>query len=174
MKYFFDTEFIERIKKGAIVIDLISIGIVSEDDRKFYYWNKDAPWDEIEKHDWLKKNVLPYKPPVIKSGKDKMLYSLKDGWLDRKDFASKILEFVGDDKKPEFWAYYGAYDWVVFCSLFGAMIDLPEHFPMFCMDIMQLKKYFSVDKIPIKQKNEHSALADAEWNKKAYEWLEIL
>lgn len=66
------------------------------------------------------------------------------------------------------------YEKVVFCSLFGAMIDLPEHFPMFCMDIMQLKKYFSVDKIPIEQKNEHSALADAEWNKKAYEWLEIL
>jgi hypothetical protein len=40
--------------------------------------------------------------------------------------------------KPEFYAYYADYDWVVFCSLFGRMIDLPPGFPMYCRDLKQL------------------------------------
>jgi len=29
------------------------------------------------------------------------------------------------------------YDWVLFCSLFGRMIDLPKGFPMYCIDLKQ-------------------------------------
>lgn len=39
--------------------------------------------------------------------------------------------------QPEFYAWYADYDWVVFCSLFGRMIDLPKGFPMYCRDIKQ-------------------------------------
>ncbi len=39
--------------------------------------------------------------------------------------------------EPEFYAYYADYDWVVFCSLFGTMMDLPEGFPMYCRDLKQ-------------------------------------
>jgi hypothetical protein len=38
---------------------------------------------------------------------------------------------------PEFYAYYADYDWVLFCSLFGRMIDLPKGFPMYCIDLKQ-------------------------------------
>lgn len=38
---------------------------------------------------------------------------------------------------PEFYAYYADYDWVVFCWLFGRMIDLPKGFPMYCKDLKQ-------------------------------------
>lgn len=40
--------------------------------------------------------------------------------------------------EPEFYAYYADYDWVVFCSLFGRMIDLPKGFPMYCKDLKQM------------------------------------
>lgn len=40
--------------------------------------------------------------------------------------------------QPEFYAYYADYDWVVFCSLFGRMIDLPDGFPMYCRDLKQM------------------------------------
>lgn len=40
--------------------------------------------------------------------------------------------------QPEFWAYFGDYDWVLLCSLFGTMMDLPEGFPMYCCDVKQL------------------------------------
>lgn len=36
-----------------------------------------------------------------------------------------------------FYAYYADYDWVVFCWLFGRMIDLPKGFPMYCIDLKQ-------------------------------------
>ena len=39
--------------------------------------------------------------------------------------------------KPEFYAYYADYDWVVFCWLFGRMIDLPDDFPQYCIDLKQ-------------------------------------
>lgn len=39
--------------------------------------------------------------------------------------------------KPEIYAYYADYDWVLFCSLFGRMIDLPMGMPMYCKDLKQ-------------------------------------
>lgn len=38
----------------------------------------------------------------------------------------------------EFYAYYADYDWVVFCWLFGKMMDLPNGFPMYCKDLKQM------------------------------------
>ena len=39
--------------------------------------------------------------------------------------------------EPEFYGYYADYDWVLFCSLFGRMIDLPKGFPMYMRDLKQ-------------------------------------
>lgn len=39
---------------------------------------------------------------------------------------------------PQFYGYYADYDWVVFCWLFGRMIDLPKGFPKYCIDLKQL------------------------------------
>lgn len=30
-------------------------------------------------------------------------------------------------------------DWVVFCQMFGTMLDLPNGWPMFCRDIRQFR-----------------------------------
>lgn len=38
----------------------------------------------------------------------------------------------------EFYGYFADYDWVVFCWLFGRMIDLPKGFPMYCRDLKQM------------------------------------
>ena len=40
-----------------------------------------------------------------------------------------------DTKDVQFYGYYSDYDWVVFCWLFGRMIDLPKGFPMFAFDL---------------------------------------
>lgn len=92
----------------------------------------------------------------------------------------------------EFYAYYGNYDWVVFCWLFGRMIDLPKGFPMYQKDIKQMLDdkvdYVTKYRIPNKgfddslsfiksmlnyptQDNIHNALDDALWNKKLYEFI---
>lgn len=96
--------------------------------------------------------------------------------------------------QPDFYAYYADYDWVVFCSLFGRMIDLPNGFPMYCNDLKQTldEKQKQIQwedgTIPMSQgsksikdmlgypdqNNEHNALADAKWNKKLYDFLQTL
>lgn len=93
--------------------------------------------------------------------------------------------------QPEFYAYYADYDWVLFCSLFGRMINLPPGFPMYCRDLKQImdekyamvpgeKSFASLDeKLKIvkertdfpKEVNGHNALSDARWNKQLHEFL---
>lgn len=67
-----------------------------------------------------------------------------------KQIAKEIKEFVGteetignweqvkDKMNTQFYGYYADYDWVVFCWLFGKMIDLPKGFPMYCIDLKQV------------------------------------
>lgn len=38
----------------------------------------------------------------------------------------------------DIYTYYGDYDWVAFCWLFGRMIDLPTGFPMYSRDLKQI------------------------------------
>jgi hypothetical protein len=78
------------------------------------------------------------------------------------------------------------YDWVLFCSLFGRMIDLPKGFPMYCRDLKQMLDEKSVTAFPQysdpsayvkefasypEQTNNHNALDDARWNKKLYDFI---
>jgi hypothetical protein len=97
---------------------------------------------------------------------------LKRGdWLkDPTQIREEILFFVGQGK-PEFWAYYGAYDWVALCQLFGALIEIPKGWPYYCRDIKQFCDSLGNPKLPEQGKGEHNALADARWNKVAYDFL---
>lgn len=164
MKYFLDTEFHE----DGITIDLISIGIVAEDGREFYAINADCDYDRIWTLDscaWLRENVMP-----------QVAYQSSVQPISHRAIGDRVLAFV--DENPEFWGYYADYDWVAFCQLFGRMIDLPKHFPKYCRDIKQLldNSADSCGRLPQLQpcKDEHHALADARWNKRAYEYLTAL
>lgn len=150
MRFFLDTEFSER--RGSM--KLISIGIVSEDGREFYAVSSE--FDEGECNDWVRENVLP----KIPEPKDRMR-------LD--EIAKRVREFVGND--PEFWGYYADYDWVLLCWLFGAMVDLPPTWPMFCMDFKQrmVERCISKDILPKQdESSKHDALADARWLRDAW------
>jgi hypothetical protein len=112
----------------------------------------------------------------------------------KKTIEEKGLKFVFNEV-PEFYAYYADYDWVVFCWLFGKMIDLPSGFPMFCKDLKQMLDE-KIDKInsgilepgaplvtarsmkknnpnfPIQDSSKsHNAIEDARWNKQLFEFL---
>lgn len=107
-----------------------------------------------------------------------------------KQIAEEVKEFVtGDSLSIEktkyynvqydnikFYGYYCDYDWVVFCWLFGKMIDLPKGFPMFAFDIQQQIEEYKIDKEQllkeIHQTNCHNSLSDALWNKNAYNWIQ--
>jgi len=171
MKYFLDTEFNE-IKDN---IQLISIGIKCEDTRKFY---AEVPINLISENfnKWVKDNVLPHLKFYDYNTRPKVPYYNNDPtnmeiYADREFIKNKLLEFIKqDDKNIEFWGYYADYDWVVFCWIFGQMIDLPKHFPMYCKDIKQLADELGNPKIK-EPEDEHNALADAIWNEKYYNFL---
>ena len=55
--------------------------------------------------------------------------------------------------------------------LWGPMIDRPKHLPMFTYDIKQYAEQLGNPDLPKQGKGEHNALADAKWNKTAYEFL---
>jgi len=158
MKIFFDTEFLE----DGRTIELISIGLVREDGRTWYAETPNAA-ALADSDPWLRQNVLPH----LKGG---------SAIAARKTIARDILSFSGvlDNDKPEFWAYYADYDWVALCQLYGRMIDLPKGFPMFCRDIKQRAVDLGNPTLPKQAGNEHNALADALWNKQAFEFLQTI
>jgi hypothetical protein len=240
MKYFLHTEFHEYKKKPLFgkpidTIELISIGIVSEDTKKdafskrigksdrtyslpgreYYAICKDFDLKAAWNNEWLRENVLKSIHEELKvkeyGGSITRHFTFRNfKWLineygkTKKQIAEEIKEFVGFPNyypfstsnigvcnKPEFYAYYADYDWVVFCWLFGRMIDLPKGFPMYCIDLKQtldekaktipysydkelgLKSIKMLKDYP-KQTNEHNALANAKWNKELYKFLQNL
>jgi hypothetical protein len=123
-----------------------------------------------------------------------------------KDVKKTIQEHYNSCAAPDckFYGYYSDYDWVVFCWLFGKMIDWPKGFPMYCIDLKQeldakvefLQLFYHGGLIPSekdrlcnneeklekiknnpnypKQTNEHNALSDARWNQQLYTFLNTL
>ena len=159
MKYFLDTEFHEYKKKPLFgkpidTIELISIGIVCEDGREYYALNKDFNLKEVWKDEWLRENVLLpiYIEHVHGDMRNHVSFSrnsikgiLKGFGKSMNEIASEIKDFCYysysevqiEDTNIQFYGYYSDYDWVVFCWLFGKMIDLPKSFPMYCIDLKQ-------------------------------------
>lgn len=149
MRIFLDTEFIEDGK----TIDLISIGMVREDGLVLYIESGECKLQLA--NPWVRQKVLPH---------------LIGDKSSRADIAQHILNFVGNEK-PEFWAYYAAYDWVVLCQLFGTMMDLPQGWPMYCKDIKQLCDSIGNPQLPDMPEKAHNALEDAKWNKDSFIFL---
>jgi len=147
--YFIDTEFIEIPN----TIQLISIGIKCEDGRKYYAIS--GEFREETASDWVKENVI-----------------IKLEGIERKSIKQIRKEILGFTKgtSPEFWGYYADYDWVVFCWIFGTMMQLPANYPMYCKDLKQLLDAGHKKIIP-SPVGEHNALVDAEWNEQLYNHL---
>ena len=196
MKYFIDTEF----KEKPTTIELISIGIVCEDGREYYALSKDFDLRTVWKDEWLRENVLSpiYIEHIHGDMRNHFSFSRSSvrGILDsfgktNKQIAREIRYFIAnipleqseetpevaiEFNRPEFYGYYADYDWVVFCWLFGRMIDLPKYFPMYCKDLKQMMDDKGLDN-EWKRINcpdlvgEHNALVDAKWNFKLYKKL---
>jgi hypothetical protein len=158
MKYFFDTEF----QASRWSLELISIGIVSEDAREWYAW--DAAALTIT-DPWLVANVIP---KLGHNGSSATFSEIKNPDA----MAKEIIEFIGDDPNPQFWAYYGAFDWVAFCGIFGGMMALPAGWPWTFRDLrVELDRAGLSHVKDDGRPDEHNALADARWVAEAHAHL---
>ncbi|MDF3308738.1 3'-5' exoribonuclease [Rhodococcus sp. T2V] len=188
VRYFYDTEFLE----DGSTIELISIGIVSNDGREYYAVNADMPVDRIKKNDWILNNVWPqlplrgYRSELVSVGGSIQRKTTVPGSLDttstlvrpRWVIRNEVRDFIlGDPKSEELpaielWADFGDYDHVVLAQLFGPMIRLPEGIPMFTRDLQQRLSELGHPRVPVQDTGLHHALDDARHVKAVFDYLE--
>lgn len=173
MKYFVDTEFIERGSKHPL--ELISVAAVAEDGREFYAISTE--FKASHANEFVREYVLPHvdfrgeELDVFSGGSPRRIREAARR-MPRSQIASELKKFVGES--PEFWGDYVAYDWVAICQLFGDMSDLPEGWPMFCRDLQQLRAERGSPELPPAPNPAgivHHALYDARETAYQYRWL---
>lgn len=184
------------VKVGTPVptIDLISLALVAEDGRELYLLNADCELAYAWADKWVRKNVLYPIFREYYNGDALLHYTFslsamrgifKRNGKSRRGLELAIGEFVGYHQyqivgcsdgwrlekdsgtpAPQFYADYSHYDWVVFCQIFGRMIQLPNGFPQYCIDLQQeMARLDAPDSIRPENNRQHNALADARANK---------
>lgn len=80
-------------------------------------------------------------------------------------FTRVLDDMYGDvpaeERVTRLWTYYGAYDQVVFTNMYGAMVELPDHFRYFNYDIRLMTEVYGYDHDDLNPCTPHHALADA-------------
>lgn len=150
MRYFYDAEF----GVTAPEVTLVSLAFVAEDGREYYAVSSE--FDPMAVHPWVRDNVLPQLPPPAT-------------WKPRARIRDEVAEFLGAD--PVLWAWFGAYDHVALCQLWGTMPELPRALPRFTMDVRQLWEHLGRPPLPAQEGGRHDALADARHCRRRWEAL---
>lgn len=201
-RIFYDTEFLEDgrtiipISIGMITDDGASYYAVNGDldEQPAGPWAHESAkttWQRVMGHPWLRGNVVPHLPitdgdqlarhnanaaplfgprPVIDGVKlDRTHSDVKPLYV----IANEVRDFVqaaGPD--VELWAWYGAYDHVALCQLWGRMMDLPDGVPMWTNDLRQERRRLGDPEMPRQAGGEHNALADAVHNRDMARFLD--
>lgn len=163
MKVFFDTEF-TGLHNGT---SLISIGLISDDDKEFYAEISDYNRDDPFINDWIKVNVL-----------DKLICNQAD-FAERKhdgnyhygnksDIAQLLMEWFNQWDKVELVSDVCYYDMVLFNDLFGEHRRDMSHVSDACHDICEdIARYYNIDMQEAFDKSREGILDDLEpWVKR--------
>ncbi len=166
MNIFFDTEF-TGLRKDT---DLISIGMVTEDDIEFYAEVSDYRKELL--NDWLEENVIAN------------LFGTVGYITNKHDLQYSIRNFFKNYCKSEqgevvyMWSDCLAYDWVLFCDIFGSAFHIPKNVYYIPFDICTLFQLKGIDPdinreefSELSYKKKHNALLDARIIKACYEKL---
>lgn len=147
-RYFYDCEFIE----DGRTIDLVSIGVVDEGGREFYAVSTE--FDPDRAIPWVRRHVLTKLPAPG-----------DPAWRSRARIREELSAFLGEPGTGiELWAWYGAYDHVVLCQLWGGMPALPRAMPRFTHELRTVWQLAGCPELPAAPADQHDALADARHN----------
>lgn len=162
IKLFFDMEFTGLHRKTTP----ISIGIISEYGRTFYA--EFSYYDTSQVDDWIKENVISnlrfggtMSIPKIDLEHHAMCGNMTQ-------VTESLIEWLEQFESIEMWSDCLAYDWVLFCGLFGGALNIPKSiyyipfdlstaFKMKCIDPDVNREEYS----EIKEGAKHNALHDA-------------
>lgn len=151
-KYFVKTMYTN--KKINEPIYLLSIGIVSEDNRELYHqiYYKDYPnvsdrevrtiLLNFSHFDMAKLNRKCDVYPGYSDNTSRCISRNTCPWIDIKELYKKIQEFTDFNKFgiPEFYGYDSPYDWVLFSQLFKDKEMWSKYFPKYITDLQQYIK----------------------------------
>ena len=183
MKLFFDTEFTQLRKDTT----LISIGLISEDNKKFYGILND--YDKSLCNEWIQTNVIDtmqinqddYKNLTIKTGNRSEISRELKTWLN--SFGDDKIQFISD---------VSHYDFVLLIDLLSdgkSAFDISENISPYCHDVNQdIANYLNISDLEAFDMNreyfiinhekdlpkgdKHNSLYDALVIKQIYEIIE--
>lgn len=176
MRVFYDVEFVER--GPQLPIQPISFGFVREDGEELYVINEES-LSNLMRHPWLSINVAPSLP--IQDDQRSEGHFITQWDVNHAEYANvlaldflvqTVYKFLVETPSLELWAYYGHYDHVVLCQLFGSMADLPPGIPMWTHELQQVIESDPGVVLPPQPLVTHHALLDARWNHEAFMALE--
>lgn len=166
MKIFMDTEF-TGLHQGTT---LISIGLVSETNHKFYAEFTD--YDKSQVDDWLQENVIDNLLGDKGDNDYNVPYYYYRG--DTNFIKEKLTEWLSQFDTVEIWSDCLAYDWVLFNNIFGHAFSIPSNVYYIPFDICTLFKLKGIDPDISREEfsglngSKHNSLYDAKVIKECY------
>lgn len=172
MKVFFDTEFTGLHQNTT----LISIGMVAENGHEFYAELTDFDLSQVD--EWLEKNVIAnlVLPESIQSSGGNIALDVRGN---TEVVRLALIDWLSQFDDVEMWSDCLAYDWVLFCQLFGHAFKVPSNVYYIPFDICTVMKLKGVDPDISREElagwtkgtAKHNALWDAKVIKACYEKL---
>ncbi|MEA5260325.1 3'-5' exoribonuclease [Arcicella aquatica] len=186
---FLDTEFTGLHQQSS----LISIALVL--DNQTYFYAELTDYDTGQISDWIQKNVI-----------DNLLFAEKEEFISisggkvrikgtRQQLQRGLEEWFSQLPNVEIWADVLAYDWVLFCSIFGDAFQIPKNIFYIPFDMATALKIKGINPDTSRQKiafkdqhsqneclsnydvknlSQHNALFDAIVLKEVYLKLKII
>lgn len=175
MRLFLDTEFTSLSQRSQ----LISLALVGENGDSFYAEFDDYDTENLS--DWHQKNVIANLSFLDRSkfiDRDNNSVNMKGNSAEVK---SQLELFLKRDEQIEMWGDNHAYDWVLFCELWGGALGIPKNIDYLVRDLATLfllkgmspdqdRLEYAFEEKSINYK-EHNALVDARAAKCCFEKL---
>ncbi|MEL6592610.1 MAG: 3'-5' exoribonuclease [Bacteroidota bacterium] len=132
-KLFIDTEFTDLRQNAA----LISLGIVADDGKSFYAEFTDFSVEQAS--DYVRTDILPLLE--LRNQEEGFVEKQDGNWRmkgTRQMITAELKNFLAQFSQLICWLDYTAYDWVLFCELFGGSFHLPSNLYYIPFDLMTL------------------------------------
>lgn len=181
MRIFFDTEF-TGLRQDTT---LISIGCIAENGRTFYAECID--YDRAQVDSWIEEHVLRALqwPKAMAEDAEAHFWFTNypqevEGFGTRERVGAFLADWLKEFGQVEMWSDCLAYDWVLFCQLFGGALNLPSHIYYIPFDLSTLLKANHIDPDISREKfagmdtlaRKHNALWDARVIKGCWDKME--
>lgn len=182
-RIFLDTEFTGLHQQAA----LISVGLAAENGDVFYAELND--YDPEQVSPWVKENVIPLlSGPVLRAARNAPRHNDMFLYGDQPDVSRALRNWLarfGGPDSVHIWADVPAWDWVLFCELFGGAFGLPQQVHYIARDLATALEWHGTDPDTDREKlggpvvfthpklrlGKHHALYDALLEKAVYENL---